>query len=347
MRNKVRLCTETTLHKRSGIRRLNAKLLKVFGALLLVCLAFATDAFATVTIAQNGSSKYRIVVPTRATAAEKYAAEELQHYLEKLTAAKLPVVTDNEPAAPLEILLGDNAHLGKAREKVDFAKLGPDGFVLRSDARRLIIAGGRPRGTLNGVYALLEEKLGVRWFTPELEVVPRMDRLRLAELNERVVPALENRDVYWREMMRNADFAARSISSGCMEPRSKKSTISRRSFRSLSCDGVSLAGAGAPGAGFRLPNPFLAAMGNRDTSLSLGSQKRPFPCISRVATSAFQCVTEPQPVHVCRLTPAMPNAGGMSIAADLPSGRKPLPSRNNSASNLPGPHPLSTFTTVA
>src|SRR5207247_1764013 len=117
--------------------------------------------------------------------------------------------TDNEPVAALEILLGDNAHLGKAREKVDFAKLGLDGFVLRSDAKRLIIAGGRPRGTLNGVYALLEEKLGGRWFTPELEVVPRLDRLRLAELNERVVPALDNRDVYWREMMRNADFAAR------------------------------------------------------------------------------------------------------------------------------------------
>src|SRR3954451_2234326 len=37
----------------------------------------------------------------------------------------------------------------------------------------------------------------------------------------------------------------------------------------------------------------------------------------------------------------------MSVAAVLPSGRKPLPSRNSSASNLPGPQAASTFLTVA
>src|SRR3954451_14692343 len=37
----------------------------------------------------------------------------------------------------------------------------------------------------------------------------------------------------------------------------------------------------------------------------------------------------------------------MSVAADLPSGRKPLPSRNSSASNLPGPHAARTFLTVS
>ena len=58
-------------------------------------------------------------------------------------------------------------------------------------------------------------------------------------------------------------------------------------------------------------------------------------------------VTEPQPVHVCRLTPARPNAGGISVAAGLPSGRNALPSRNSSASNLPGPQLCSTVRTVA
>ncbi len=77
------------------------------------------------------------------------------------------------------------------------------------DGNRLIIAGGKPRGTLNGVYTLLEEKLGVRWFTPELETVPRLERIRLQKFDETRVPALQNRDVFWREMMRNADFAAR------------------------------------------------------------------------------------------------------------------------------------------
>src|SRR5215467_2503303 len=45
--------------------------------------------------------------------------------------------------------------------------------------------------------------------------------------------------------------------------------------------------------------------------------------------------------------PARPNAGGISVAAERPLGWNPLPSRSSSASNLPGPHALRTFCTVA
>ena len=178
-------------------------------SLCLVGLVIATSARADVTIADKGQSKYRIVVSASAIPAERYAAEELHRYLEKMSGAKLPIVTDTEKPTAHEILLGDNAHLAKLRPTIDFTKLGPDGFVLRVDANRLIIAGSRPRGTLNGVYTLLEEKLGVRWFTPELETVPKLDRVKLPKLNETKIPALENRDVFWSEVMHNADFAAR------------------------------------------------------------------------------------------------------------------------------------------
>jgi len=164
-------------------------------------------AWADLTIANKGASRYKLVLPVKALPSEHYAAEELERYIEKISGVKLPIVTDSDSVTGNEILLGDNRHLGKL--KIDLSKLGPDGFVLRTDGNRLIIAGGQPRGTLNGVYTLLEEKLGVRWFTPELEHVPRLDRLVLPKLNETRIPILQNRDVYWREMMRNADFAAR------------------------------------------------------------------------------------------------------------------------------------------
>ena len=177
--------------------------------LCVLCLSTALVARADVTIADKGRSQYRIVVSASAIPSERYAAEELQRYLEKMSSAKLPIVTDAEKPAAQEILLGDNTQLAKLPPVVDFTKLGPDGFVLRVDGHRLIIAGGRPRGTLNGVHALLEEKFGVRWFTPELETVPRLERVELPKLNETKIPALENRDVFWSEMMHNADFAAR------------------------------------------------------------------------------------------------------------------------------------------
>src|SRR2546430_2416055 len=62
------------------------------------------------------------------------------------------------------------------------------------------------------------------------------------------------------------------------------------------------------------PNLCAAAIGDCAALSRRGSKNRPTPCISRLATNAFQCGTDPQPVHVCRLTPPRPNAGGISVA---------------------------------
>ncbi|HWW00553.1 MAG TPA: DUF4838 domain-containing protein [Candidatus Acidoferrum sp.] len=176
---------------------------------MVLTLAVACPARSAVTIVNKGQSPYRIVVATNALPSERYAAEELQRYLEKISGAKLPIATDDTRPGSREILLGDNAHLRKLGVKIDFARLGTEGFTLRTEGNRLIVAGGKPRGTLYGVYALLEAKLGVRWFTPEVEAVPRTNRLSLPTLNETEVPPLEYREVYWTETMRDADFAAR------------------------------------------------------------------------------------------------------------------------------------------
>ncbi|MBI2947701.1 MAG: DUF4838 domain-containing protein [Verrucomicrobia bacterium] len=182
-----------------------------FGSLLgllfldLVCHPILAD----LVITEKGQSKYRIVISAQAIPSERYAAEELQSYVQQIGGVKLPIVIDQEPTSAQEILLGDNARLRKLGLGIDFTKLGTDGVVLRTHRDHFIIAGGKPRGTLNGVYTLLEEKLGVRWFTPEVEVVPKRESIKVPELNETRVPALQYREVFWTEIMRNADFAAR------------------------------------------------------------------------------------------------------------------------------------------
>ncbi|HYV29091.1 MAG TPA: DUF4838 domain-containing protein [Candidatus Eisenbacteria bacterium] len=160
------------------------------------------------TLSAKGTTSYQIVVASNAIPSERYAAEELQRYLEKITDATFSIVTDAGAMHGREILLGDNSHLRKLGLKIDCSQLGGESFILRTDHNRLIIAGGKPRGTLYGVYTLLEEKLGVRWFTPELEFVPQTNRLVLAAVNEERSPALEYREVFWTEIMRDADFAA-------------------------------------------------------------------------------------------------------------------------------------------
>src|SRR5262245_51318581 len=138
--------------------------------MLVALLFFSPEActHAALTLAAKGRSPFQIVVASNAIPSERYAAEELQRYVETITGAKLATVTDSEPARSAEILLGDNAHLKRLGLKVEFNELGPEGFVLRTDHNKVIIAGGQPRGTLYGVYTFLEERLGVRWFTPEV-----------------------------------------------------------------------------------------------------------------------------------------------------------------------------------
>ncbi|MGQ9461724.1 MAG: DUF4838 domain-containing protein [Candidatus Fervidibacter sp.] len=195
-----------------------------FTVLLLVALKIGLGgvAMGQVILAGKGESRYRIVIPKDAIQSEIYAAEELQRYLERISGVKLPIVTDSEPMSDHEILLGDSSHLRNLGLSVDFSKLGTDGFVLRTHRNCLVIAGGRPRGTLYGVYALLEEKLGVRWFAPGVEFVPKMERVELPKLNETQVPSLEYREVFWTEMLRDADFAARHRLNGHHYPLTEK-----------------------------------------------------------------------------------------------------------------------------
>jgi Domain of unknown function (DUF4838)/Glycosyl hydrolase family 67 N-terminus len=147
-------------------------------------------------LAEGGQSSYRIVVAANASEPTRYAAEELQGCLKKITGAQLPIVTDTEPVQPHEILVGRSSRLETAGVRVDWAALGKEGYVLRKAGERLVIAGGEPRGTLYGVYGLLEDHFGCRWFTPNIEHMPRIGRLPLPQLDERRVPVFESRETY-------------------------------------------------------------------------------------------------------------------------------------------------------
>ncbi len=193
-----------------------------FFGFAVILLSGALTSRGAVTLADHGKSRYQIVIGTNAIASERYAAEELQRYVQKISGVTLPIVTDDSRPGTREIILGDNEHLRRLGTNYNVAALSAEGFILRTDGKRLIIAGGKPRGTLYGVYELLEQKLGVRWFTPDCETVPQTNRLVVPSLNETHVPALEYREVYWTEALHDADFAARHRLNGNNYPLKEK-----------------------------------------------------------------------------------------------------------------------------
>lgn len=174
-----------------------------------MCLLSSVSRAADLVLAEGGKSDYRIVLADKASPSTKHAAEELQAFLAQMTGAKLPIVSDQQPLAAHEIILGDNAHLRQIGVKVDFKSLGLEGYVIQTVGDRLVIAGGQLRGNLYGVYGLLEDHLGCRWFTPTVSRIPKLARLAVGAINDRQVPSLEYREPFISECF-DADWCARN-----------------------------------------------------------------------------------------------------------------------------------------
>jgi hypothetical protein len=160
-------------------------------------------------IADNGRTDFVIVVAADASPSERHAATELQAFLEEICNARPDVRDDSVPMAPHEIILGDNAHLRQLSVKIDFAKLGDEGFTIRTVPPHLIIAGGRLRGTMYGVYTFLEDYLGCHWLAPDCSVIPKMQRVAVRDINDTQVPALEYREPFYKDAF-DADWCARN-----------------------------------------------------------------------------------------------------------------------------------------
>jgi len=137
-------------------------------------------------IAEDGVSDYFIVADTENDECIATAADELQTYLEKICGVSLPVVSESSlPEGGKAIALGETAISDSVQ--FDYSVIKEDGFLLHSDGENFIIRGEDSRGTLFGVYTFLEEYLGVRWFTPTLEVVPENDDVIIDKNLHRVV----------------------------------------------------------------------------------------------------------------------------------------------------------------
>ena len=176
---------------------------------VVACAASGARAAGQLVLAGAGRSDFRIVIAAEASPSEKHAAAELQRFLREISGAELPIGDDRAEMGAHEILVGDNAHLRQLNEPIDWRSLGSEGFVMRTSAGHLILAGGRLRGSMYAVYAFLEEVLGCRWFTPTVSRIPHVERVQVGPLNVTEAPALEYREPYWAEGF-DADWAARN-----------------------------------------------------------------------------------------------------------------------------------------
>jgi hypothetical protein len=139
----------------------------------------------------SGQPSATIVTAPASGEIEKFAAEEIATFVQRISEAELPVVQEHgSEAFPIYIGAAARAKL----PDFDWVTLGEEGFLLRCDANGAYVAGNQELGTLYGVYTLLE-RLGVRFYMPGEfgEVVPSRSDLRLGTMEESQVPAFRYR----------------------------------------------------------------------------------------------------------------------------------------------------------
>ncbi len=170
---------------------------------------------ADLTLAQEGQTAYRIVIAVDASATERFAAEELTNFLQRVTGATFPVVMESGAATAegSAIYLGWTAF---AREQgIDPVALGEEEWVLRTVGDNLILTGGRPRGTLYAVYEFLEDEVGCHWLDRSTEVVPERPTLAVGSLDVQAKPHFWQRQVgnqhgspedHWLFLVRNKNY---------------------------------------------------------------------------------------------------------------------------------------------
>ena len=147
-------------------------------------------------IAKNGQSAYRIVMPKEADKKNRFGAEELAKYIQKITGAALPVVTDDVPAGEYEICLGP-----VAREDLpDVSQRKNDGFVMVSRGNRIFLVGHNSRANLYAAYSFLEDILGCRFLTATVETIPQRTVLEVPEFDRVKESPFEYRETSWHCM---------------------------------------------------------------------------------------------------------------------------------------------------
>ena len=151
-----------------------------------------------IVLASNETSQYTIVIPVHATPHELKAAQVLQDYLLQISGAALPVITADKHKSVYEIVLGQNERLDQLTTRINYKLLKEDGFVIRTDSLRLLIAGGNEKGTLYGVYTFLEKYLGCRMYSPKVKVVPRQTQISLGKIDDQQIPVIGFRDTHYR-----------------------------------------------------------------------------------------------------------------------------------------------------
>ncbi len=190
--------------------------------LLLLLLIMPAHAQKEVPLTYKRKSQFVIALAQDAIPAEKTAARELQKYVQQISGALLPIKSENDvPEKAPQILVGGGPRVEWLVEHPNVKSLGADGFFISTTGNTIILAGGRPRGTLYAVYEFLEA-LGCRFWAPGEETIPKQATLKVPAINDTFFSRFLYREQYTSSVQQDPVFATRMRENGHHQPQNEE-----------------------------------------------------------------------------------------------------------------------------
>ncbi len=164
------------------------------------------------TLAKNSRTLYRIVVPEEPTTQEEKAATDLAQWLGEMTGGKFGISREPTNLSPQAKVISVGRTKMLAVEEIPEAKkdLGGEGYGVAVKGSNLYLFGGKRRGPIYAVYALLEEDLGCRWYAPTMSTIPHRATLKFRPVPRVYRPVLDlRRDPYYADVW-DVDWSLRN-----------------------------------------------------------------------------------------------------------------------------------------
>lgn len=154
----------------------------------------------------HGKTDYAIVLDANASPTEKIAAQELQKYIEEMSSVRI-AFAHSSPASKHHIYIGYQDDILRLTGHPQPAS-AEEGFFYCTVNDDLLIWGGSDRGTMYGVFAFLEQQLGVLWLTSDYTYVPHRRQWALPPLNHHEQPAFTHRLDFIYDALHHPEWGA-------------------------------------------------------------------------------------------------------------------------------------------
>ncbi len=145
-------------------------------------------------IVKNNASEYKIVIGSTATETEKYAAGELQLFLNKSTNVSLPIKTDTEVGSDAQKCIS----VGKTTLRENHSDLEESiqaldqgGVRIKTISDNVFVTGRTNQGTLNAVYQFLYYHIGFKAYSQDCVKYDYFTTLKLLDIDLKYDPSID------------------------------------------------------------------------------------------------------------------------------------------------------------